>query len=119
MRTAYEVRRGRLQDAAAALAELDRESQMHSSTPAIIEALREEYRRSMKDSEHELRDLAGSASSLDERERQRVRRRLLITERDQVMRAFRQGTLGRKSLQQLLADIDARLLELETGSDAG
>ena len=92
---------------------------MHSSTPAIIEALREEYRRSMKDSEHELRGLAGSASSLDERERQRVRRRLLITERDQVMRAFRQGTLGRKSLQQLLADIDARLLELETGSDAG
>jgi CPA1 family monovalent cation:H+ antiporter len=117
-RTAYEIRSGQLRAAAAALQELDRMSQMHLAAPTILDALREEYRRIVESTEKELQKLAANRGPLRDRDLYRIRRRLLITERDQVMQAFHHGTLGRKSQERLLADIDARLLRLETGQES-
>ena len=112
-RTAYELRSGQLQAAAAAVQELDRMAQMHLAAPEILSSLRDEYRRTVESTEEEMQKLAVSRPY--SRDLYRIRRRLLVTERDQVMRAYREGALGRKSQERLLADIDARLVRLESG----
>ena len=112
-RTAYELRRGRLQAAAAALRELDRMAEMRSAAPDVLSSLREEYRGTVAAEEEALQAL--TTTEPRGRDAQRLRRHLLVTERDQVMRAFREGALGRKTQERLLADIDARLLKVDSG----
>jgi Na+:H+ antiporter len=114
-RAEYELRHGRLQAAAAALAELDQLSRMHVAPPEILAEVRAEYTGAVKSAEQELRKLTAGERELGEREAQRIRRHLLLTERDRVMQAFNAGTIGRPSQESLLADIDARLLSLEEG----
>ena len=80
----------------------------------MIETLRAEYARRAQDAEQALHKLALSTQELQSRDVCRIRRDLLDIERDRVMQSFRQGVLGRKSQQKLLADIDARLSELLT-----
>jgi CPA1 family monovalent cation:H+ antiporter len=129
-RMAYEIRSGRVQAAAAALRELERLSQMHLGAPEILDTLRTEYRQIVESAEQQLRSLAVSAQQLQDHELYRIRRHLLDAERDQVLEAFRQGALGRKSRERLFADIDARLANLDAtqskvitarrpGTDAG
>jgi Na+:H+ antiporter len=114
-RIAYELRSGRLQAAAAALQELDRMAQMRSAPPEILDALREEYRGLVEHIEQELQKLPIARRRLHDEDLYRIRRRLLVTERDRVMQAFQRGAIGRTSHERLLADIDARLLQLEAG----
>jgi monovalent cation:H+ antiporter, CPA1 family len=116
-RTAYEIRSGTLQAAAAALQELERMSALRLAPPEILDELRNDYRRRVEGTEQELRKLTVSRTELQSRDRRRMRRHLLDAERDQVMQAFRQGALGRKSQERLLADIDARLLRVEAGDE--
>lgn len=118
-RSDYEVHSGRLQAAAAALAELDRLSGVHAAAPAMLADLRAEYNQVVKNAEQELHTLTVSGKELNERVRQRLRRHLLVTERDRVMQAANEGMLGRNSQQRLLADIDARLLSLESAPSTG
>jgi CPA1 family monovalent cation:H+ antiporter len=114
-RIAYEIRSGRLQSAAAAVQELDRLSQMHLVTPEVLDELRQEYQHLVETAERELRKLAVSAKQLQQHDLYRIRRHLLDTERDHVTQAFHQGALGQKSHERLLADIDARRAELDSG----
>jgi hypothetical protein len=46
-----------------------------------------------------------------------ARRHLLLTEKNHVIDAFRQGLLDQAVYEKLLADIDARLLRLESGEE--
>jgi monovalent cation:H+ antiporter, CPA1 family len=112
--TDYEIRSGRLQAVAAALQELAHLAELRSAPPAVIETLQAEYARRAQDAEQALHKLALSTHELQSRDLGRIRRDLLDIERDRVMQSFRQGVLGRKSQQTLLAEIDARLSELET-----
>lgn len=109
-RTEYELRSGRLQAAAAALRELDRLAVEHDVNPDTIQVLRAQYQGRLGEAEQELRKLTLSSQELQRGALRRARLRLLDTERDQVVRSFHQGTLGRDSQQKLLADIDARAL---------
>jgi Na+:H+ antiporter len=119
-RTAYEIRAGRLRAAAAALRELEHLSQTRAAAPEILDTLRAEYAQMVEGAEKQLRSLTMSAQQLQDQELCRIRRHLLDTERDQVIQAFRQGELGPKSQETLLADLDTRLVSLETGpSKAG
>ncbi len=112
-RIAYEIQSGRMQAVAAAVRELERLSQMHLAASGILDTLRTEYRQMAQSAEQQLRSLVVSAQQLQDDELYRVRRHLLDTERDQVLEAFRQGALGRKSQERLFADIDARLVNLD------
>jgi Na+:H+ antiporter len=114
-RTAYEIQGGRVRVAAAALRELEHLSQTRAAAPEILDTLRTEYSRMVESAEKQLRSLTMSTQQLQDQELCRIRRHLLDTERDQVMQAFRQGELGLKSQETLLADIDARLVSVETG----
>jgi monovalent cation:H+ antiporter, CPA1 family len=116
--TDYEIRSGRLQAVAAALQELAHLAELRSAPPVVIETLQAEYARRAQDAEQALHKLALSTQELQGRDLGRIRRDLLDIERDRVMQSFRQGVLGRRSQQKLLADIDARLSELETDDEA-
>jgi len=116
-RTEYELRKGRLQATAAALSELDRMGWMYVAAPEILAEVRAEYDQTVKLAEQELQKLTVDEKDLREHEAQRIRRHLLLTERERVMHAFNAGTIGRKSQDRLLADIDARLLNLESGQE--
>lgn len=116
-RSAYELRRGRLEAAAAALAELDEMAQLRMASPEVLEPLRAEYRATIESAEQELAKLIVTRQQLQDREMHAIRRRLLGVERDRVMQAFSRGSLGRQSEQKLLADIDARLVALEMGEE--
>jgi monovalent cation:H+ antiporter, CPA1 family len=118
-RIAYEIRSGRLQAAAAALAELERLWRMRSAPPEVFQSLRDQYRHGVESAEQELRKQAESGEQASRREQYRLRRRLLLVERDRVKQAFNEGALGRESEQRLLADIDARVLRLEAGQEPG
>jgi len=40
---------------------------------------------------------------------------VLLAEKDEIIRAFQQGLLNHETYNRLLADIDARLLQVESG----
>ncbi|HVN45508.1 MAG TPA: sodium:proton antiporter [Steroidobacteraceae bacterium] len=112
-RVGLEVRRGRIQAAEAALAEIDRLSHQNVAAPQLLDELRAEYRQIISKAERELRELgleSRPATPLDLRE---IRLRILGMERERVMRAYRQGQLRTASRDTLLADIDTRLSRLE------
>jgi monovalent cation:H+ antiporter, CPA1 family len=116
-RAAHEMRTGRLQAAGAALSEIERMSQLRAASPEILDALRMEYSNLAQHAEEELRTLSLNSRELQDSDRQRVRRHLLDIERDRVTQALQHGSLGRESHERLLADIDARLLALDTGEE--
>ena len=118
-RTAYEVLRGRLQAAAAALGELDRMSARRAASRSVLEALRAEYEQQVQKAEQQLKELALSSEELQQQDGHRIRRHLLEVERDRVMEALRHGAMGHESVERLLADIDARRLALEAGRGSG
>jgi len=107
-RVAFEIRRGRIQAAEAALSEIDRISHQNAAAPRLLDDLREEYRQIKRKAEQELRELGADsrpAARLDLRE---IRMRILRIERDRVMQAYRKGELRTASRDTLLADIDRR-----------
>ena len=112
-RAAYELWRGQLQAADGALEEIERMSRRHLAAPEILASLREEYERVVDHTTQELQKLDIDRQRVTDEEMYRLRRYLLTVEKDRVMRAFRQGEVGRESHARLLADIDARLLALE------
>ena len=92
-------------------------SHLHLAAPEILDTLRQEYRHEVDSTEQALRKLAVSRVQLRNQELHRLRRHLLVIERDQVMQAFQQGALGSASRDRLLADVDARLVRMEAGGD--
>ncbi len=113
-RLAYELRRGALQAADGALDEIERMAARHLAAPETLDALREQYAARVEQAEAELGGPEGNREALAREELYRVQRHLLLVERARITEAYRQGTLGNRSRERLLADIDARLLKLET-----
>jgi Na+:H+ antiporter len=111
----YELARGRMQAARAALAELDQMSRMHFANDNLPAALRQEYEDIIARSAARLRELPLQREDLQDEELLWVRRRLLMAEKDEIINAFQHGILNQETYNQLLADIDARLLRIESG----
>ena len=114
-REAYEFARGKLQAAGAALEELDRMSYVHFSHDDVRAALKNEYQKRMDTEQARIGELELDRAAIAAQESQWARRHLLLTEKNQVIDSFRQGILNQEIYEKLLADIDARLLRLESG----
>jgi CPA1 family monovalent cation:H+ antiporter len=117
-RDAYEFARGKLQAASAALEELGRMSHIHFSRDDMRAQLKDEYEKRIEEEQSRMGTLELDRAAIAEQESQWVRRHLLLTEKTHVVDSFRQGMLGQEIYEQLLADIDARLLRLESGEEA-
>jgi monovalent cation:H+ antiporter, CPA1 family len=113
---AYELHRGAARAAQAALdalGRLDRGGAVHRD---VLGALREEYQARATEAERAIAALHLEATELREAEEEAARRGLLAAEKDALLEARRQGLVGDKAFDRLLADIDARLVGLEEGS---
>lgn len=114
-REAYEFARGKLQAASAALEELERMSYVHFSHDEVRTELKNEYKKRMDTEQGRIGTLELDRAAIAAQESQWARRHLLLTEKNHVMDSFRQGILNQVIYEKLLADIDARLLRLESG----
>ena len=116
-REAYEFARGKLQAASAALEELDRMSHVHFSRDDVRAQLKDEYKKRIDEEQEQIGTLELDRAAIAAQESQWARRHLLLTEKNHVIDSFRQGVLNQEVYEKLLADIDARLLRLESGEE--
>jgi CPA1 family monovalent cation:H+ antiporter len=113
-RDAYEFARGKLQAASAALEELERMSHVPFSRNDVRARLRDEYTQRIAAEQGQMGALELDRTAIAAQESRWARRHLLLTEKNHVTDAFRQGLLHQAVYEKLLADIDARLLRLES-----
>lgn len=111
----YELTRGKLQAAQAALEEIDRMSRAHFTNSEAIAGLRREYEQKVAHDRAALDEFHLERQQLHAEEVQWARRHLLLVEKGVVLDAFHQGVLSQTVQEKLLADIDAQLLRLESG----
>jgi Na+:H+ antiporter len=111
----YELTRGKLQAAHAALEELGRMSHTHFANPGLITCLREEYKQKIERDSEALSELRLDREQLQAEEAQWARRHLLTVEKNAVYDSFHRGVINQAVQEKLLADIDAQLLRLESG----
>lgn len=116
-RTAYELARGRVQAATAALSALDTLRGTHFAPPDVLDELRHEYEEKVARAQAEMRDVHLEREALSSEERQRTRRQLLLVERAHTVAAYHQGALSQHVYERLIADVDAQLLRVESGED--
>ena len=116
-REAYEFARGKLQAASAALGELGRMSHVRFTGDDVRLRLKEEYEKRIAEEQAQIGKLELDRAAIAAQEAQWARRHLLLTEKNYVIDSFRQGVLDQEIYDKLLADIDARLLRLESGEE--
>lgn len=109
---AIELARGRLLAAYAGLEALDRMAGSRSST--VVSTLRREYEGMIKATDQDIVGMTPDLDQLMDQEMRWARRHLLLMEKNRVIDAFQEGRLSQRVYEKLLADIDARLLALET-----
>jgi CPA1 family monovalent cation:H+ antiporter len=114
-RDAYEFARGKLQAASAALEELEHMSHVSFYRDDERSRLKEEYEKRIEQEQARIGELKLDGAAIAAQESQWARRHLLLTEKNHVLDSFRQGVLEQEIYEKLLADIDARLLRLESG----
>jgi CPA1 family monovalent cation:H+ antiporter len=116
-RTAYELARGRAQAATAALGALDGLARTQFAPPDVLDTLRGEYEEKVGRAQAEMHEVHLEREALRSEEWHRARRQLLLAERAQILDAYHQGVLSPQVYEQLVADVDAQLLRLESGED--
>ncbi|MEO6971296.1 MAG: Na+/H+ antiporter, partial [Chthoniobacterales bacterium] len=116
-RGAYEFARGKLQAASAALEELERMSHVSFYRDDERSRLKDEYEKRIEQEQARIGELKLDGAAIAAQELQWARRHLLLTEKNHVLDSFRQGVLDQEIHEKLLADIDARLLRLESGEE--
>jgi Na+:H+ antiporter len=114
-RSSYELTRGRLQAAHAALEEIDQMSHIHFTNPEVLTSLRREYEQKVESDNAALKEFHLERQQLHAEEVQWARRHLLLVEKGVLLDAFHHGVVSQTVQEKLLADIDAQLLRLESG----
>ena len=113
----FELARGRTLAARASLSEIDRMRRDLAIRPSVLESLRERYDSIIREAEGAVRRIDGETQSLRVDEAREVRRHLLATERSALYQAVQEGVLGEEAFQRLAADVDARIVQLDDGTD--
>jgi CPA1 family monovalent cation:H+ antiporter len=116
-RAAYDRFRGEIQAANAALAELESMARTGAAPPDILQVIREEYGQRVTQAEQRVAGLHLKWHQLHDDEARHARRHLLLVEKEHLIDALNRGALLREAGEKLLADVDARLVQLE--SDGG
>jgi len=110
----YEVARTRLQLAADVLIELARMHKRSVHDPDALDALEADYRREMARANQALAETKVDQQFRYQEDLARIQRWILQFERAQLLQARRQGEISQDAYTRLLADIDARHIQLET-----
>lgn len=110
--------RGLLKGARAALAEIDHLGTRHGYGEQALSDVRADYNERILETEASLASLHAKSEEILDEERILVRRQALVAEKDALLEAHRSGEIGESSFESLLADVDARLFDIDEGRDA-
>ena len=113
-RAAYELTRGKLLAAHAALEEINQMSNVHFNNPEVLAGLRGEYEQKVERDSAVLGELPLERQQLQAEELRWTRRHLQLVEKGAVINAFHRGLLSQAVQEKLLADIDTQLLRFES-----
>ena len=75
----------------------------------MLEGLERDYQRKLTAAEEELRALQQQSSRFREEEQQEAIRRMLVVEKEALIKDFQKGALGKEAFEHLMADVDARI----------
>jgi CPA1 family monovalent cation:H+ antiporter len=114
-RTAYEVKRGSIRTAKAALGALSSIEKEGALQRDLLDELRARYEERIREAEAAIATLHLAAQELREDERHGAERQLLHAEKEALLREFGSGHLGREAFEMLHTDVDARIYRLESG----
>lgn len=115
-RTNYDVLRGELRATNVAIEDIEQLDHYHALPPSALKQIKDEYRKRAEDTRDELTRLTNEHGHLGDQETYQARRRLLLVEKRFVVEAYRRGLWSAEAQDRLLANIDARLLELEASA---
>ena len=116
-RTERDRLRGLLKGARAALAEISHLGTRHGYVEQALNDVRAEYNERIRQTEASLTLLHAKSEDILAEERIIVRRQALIAEKDALLEAHRSGEIGESSFEALIADVDARLFDIDEGRD--
>lgn len=109
--------RGGVFAARAALAEIERLERQRGYPETVLQQLRRSYEERLREAEAAHAALELEAAHVLEEDRIAATRQTLIAEKDALQSAFRSGRITEATYEELLADVDARIFELEEGED--
>ncbi len=113
-RIEYELTRGRLQADRAALAELNHMANVYFTRKDILSELQNEYKNKLEYDSRMLDEMDIEKENIKIEESKWANRHLLLVEKNEVIDAFHHGVISNIVYKKLLANIDKRLLELES-----
>jgi hypothetical protein len=90
-------------------------SQVHFADASLLESLRQQYDQIVEQAATELRQTPLKREDIQSEQLLWVWRRMLLAEKDEIIRAFQQGLHNHETYNRLLADADALLLQVESG----
>lgn len=117
-RLRYERARADTLSARAALEELEKLERVHATQPGVVADLREQYNARIVDADARIRALHLTDAVLHRDERARIRRHLIMVEKERILRAIAEGLSSEEAASELMADLDARLLLMEDHPEA-
>lgn len=105
----YELVRGRLRSAHAALAALEGMRRTREIPGDVLAQLEKDYQEKESAAEKELAALKQQSMRFHEEEHQEAIRRLLIVEKESLLKAYQSATIGKEAFERLTAELDERI----------
>ncbi|HYO53348.1 Na+/H+ antiporter [Archangium sp.] len=105
----YELARGRLGAAHAALASLEGMRRTREIPADVLEQIERDYQQKVAAAEQELSALKQQSMRFHEEEHQEAVRRVLIVEKESLLKAYQKGAIGKEAYEHLIADLDERI----------
>jgi CPA1 family monovalent cation:H+ antiporter len=116
-RRAFEIERARVRAARAALDALDGLERDALVAAPLAKELRAEYVARVQRAEEQIEALHVCAEDLRDEEMARARRQLIMAEKDALVHAARVGQVSPAASEEILRDVDARLVKTEAGTE--
>ncbi len=109
----YELERGQVLATGAALDELELIRRDRFAHHEIVDAIREEYAARHEEAQQTLSAMHGDQDRLRIEEAEATRRRVILAEKEELVRARRAGVLSEHAFETLMAERDSAILEIE------
>ena len=111
----YEITKGRLQAANAALIEMEKMSNVYFSDKNIMNTLRKDYQSTIEGHSQKLDKFHLQKEEIYREELKWAKKHLLLVEKTEIIDSFHHGIIGQRTQEKLLAEIDSKLIQLESG----
>ncbi len=116
---AYERHVARLHAYSRAIESVDREQREGMLLPAVATRIRDEYEQAMVEEQQALEATSTEQGFLHDQQMRTARRHALMVQRDTYRRLAREGQLSSENMHDLIGQIDAQIVELDTKKDEG